>query len=364
MKKILYIISTLRRSGPTNQLYNIIKYLDKNEFDPYLVTLSPESDNSRWADYDALGVHLYSLGLSRLRGFLCTRKEIKSFLSEIKPDVIHTQGIRADIINTKLVKPAVSICTARNYPYYDYPAKFGIIRGIVMANRHIAALKKIKVIACSMAIQAQLRRHGINSFVIQNGIDISNYCLVDHNKRNDIRKKIGIEQDSFVFLAVGSLIPRKDVQTIINAFNNIKHEKKAQLIILGDGYQLKYLQNLVKNNLILFHGNVNNVVEYLQAADVFVSSSFSEGLPNTVLEAMACGLPCLLSDIPPHKEITGETEWKFPCKDYMKLASLMEKIQNIDTTQIGKQNRQKIENNFNAQKMSQHYQNIYCDILR
>jgi glycosyltransferase involved in cell wall biosynthesis len=352
------------RSGPTNQLYNIIKYLDRSEFDPYLVTLSPEPEDSRWVDYEALGVHLYSLGMSRLQGFLRTRKRIQSLLSEIKPDVIHTQGIRGDIMNVKLAKNIVSVCTARNYPYYDYPAKFGAIRGIAMAYRHIAALKKLKVVACSMAIQAQLRQHGINSFVIQNGIDILNYCLVDHNEKNNIRKKIGIEQDSFVFLVVGSLIPRKDVQTIINAFNNIKHEKKAQLIILGNGHQLKYLQGLVKNDLILFHGNVGNVVEYLQAADVFISSSLSEGLPNTVLEAMACGLPCLLSDIPPHKEITGETEWEFPCKDHMKLASLIGKIENADTSQIRNQNRQKIENNFNAQKMSQHYQNIYCDILR
>ena len=75
-------------------------------------------------------------------------------------------------------------------------------------------------------------------------------------------------------------------------------------VIVGDGEEKERLQLLAEGNKhIHFVGKHDNVVEYYQAADVFVSSSLAEGLPNTVIEAMACGLPCVLSDIGPHEEI-------------------------------------------------------------
>src|SRR5690625_7535896 len=58
-----------------------------------------------------------------------------------------------------------------------------------------------------------------------------------------------------------------------------------------------------QTNNILIKGAVQNVAQYLQASDYFVSCSKAEGLPMAVIEALACGLPCLLSDISPHAEI-------------------------------------------------------------
>jgi glycosyltransferase involved in cell wall biosynthesis len=362
MKKILYIVSTLKRSGPSNQLYNIIRYLDRSKFEPYLITLSPEQKDSRWSDYESLGIQIYSLKMSRLKGFILAKKQIQFLLVKIKPDIIHTQGFRADTLNVKFMNHYVSICTARNYPYYDYTAKYGKIRGNIMAYRHISVLKKLIVIACSMTIQTQLKRENITSAVVQNGVDISIYYKIDNKKKYDIRKRLGIIEDAFVFVSVGSIIMRKDMQTIIDAFNDARHMRKVQLILLGDGDQLEYLQSQNKNNLILFLGNVNNVIEYLQSADVFISSSLAEGLPNTVLEAMSCGLPCLLSDIPSHREIDKESEWIFQCKDSMRLALLMEEIEKKDIHylgNLGSQVRKNIELNFSSLKMSELYQDIY-----
>ncbi len=76
------------------------------------------------------------------------------------------------------------------------------------------------------------------------------------------------------------------------------------LYILGDGINRDNLMKKYCNaSNVIFTGSVSNVEEYLAASDVYISTSKSEGLPNGVLEAMAVGLPVLLSDIPQHKEI-------------------------------------------------------------
>ena len=104
-----------------------------------------------------------------------------------------------------------------------------------------------------------------------------------------------------ISLHVGSLIPRKNCQFLIDSFANYRFP--GTLIILGNGSQL---QDLIKKNIpnILFLGNVCNVQDYLHLSDIFVSTSRSEGLPNSVLEAGVSGLPMVLSNISPHAEIS------------------------------------------------------------
>jgi glycosyltransferase involved in cell wall biosynthesis len=76
------------------------------------------------------------------------------------------------------------------------------------------------------------------------------------------------------------------------------------LVFLGDGeLGSSVREKAAEYKNLLCKGRVYNVLDYLRAADFFVSASQAEGLPNTVLEALACGLPVLLSDIEPHKEI-------------------------------------------------------------
>jgi len=80
------------------------------------------------------------------------------------------------------------------------------------------------------------------------------------------------------------------------------------LIILGSGHQSAALRHLANHHpSILFRDSVPDVLPYLQAADYFISASSDEGLPNSVLEALASGLPVLLSDIPSHREILERT---------------------------------------------------------
>jgi len=305
--KILYITSTLSRTGPTNQLYNLVKYLDRKRFDPHVVTLSEESNQTRIHDFAKLGVSLHSIALSRLKGIILSRKRLGEIIRSVNPDIIHSQGIRADFLSSTLTTLPLRFATQHNYPPYDYPLKFGYFLGKLMAFSHIRILKKIPfVIACSKSISLLNNRHDLSVDFVQNGVDIEEFPPVSSDiEKIKLRKKLSIESDDLVFITVGSLIKRKAVDQLIKAYMAAEiPSKKSKLLILGEGPNRSEYQLLAKHfPNIYFVGQVSNVNDYLSVSDCFVSSSLAEGLPYTVIEAMGTGLPVILSDIGSHKEI-------------------------------------------------------------
>lgn len=80
MKRVLFCVSTLARTGPTRQLYNVIKYLDKASFEAYVFTLSPEPSDSLWPDFEKLDCTLYSFNQPRLLGLLLARRSLGAVL--------------------------------------------------------------------------------------------------------------------------------------------------------------------------------------------------------------------------------------------------------------------------------------------
>lgn len=356
--KLLYIVSTLKNSGPVNQLFNVIKYSGVEDIS--IVTLSPEEHDSRLDEFINIGAKVKSLEISRIKGVFYGKKEVSRLIETIKPDIIHTQGIRADGILSSLDKYRDKwVLTAHNYPADDYLMKFGFLKGHFMAFNHFRTLNKCKhTISCSKSIRNQLHSKGINSFAIQNGTESSLEKYISFAPQKAGNKK---------FITVGSLISRKNVKYLIHVFNDFFERSSGNLIILGDGPERDMLEGLVKNNRITFEGNVSNVRQYLNESTFFVSSSKSEGLPNTVLEAMSEGLPCLLSDIPPHLEIENETKSCVKCfslSDHSDLLRLLEEpslYNDLDKKSIESMEVQK--NKFSSEVMSKKYVEFYSGIL-
>lgn len=348
--KILYVVSTLKRSGPTNQLYSLIKHIDKKENEITVLTLSPEPEDSRWSDFELLGVKVKSLGLSRISGFLLGKKKFRRFLKNHNFDLIHSQGIRADSLVSKFRKNWNWFITSHNNPYKDYLMKFGKAKGMFMAWKHAKVLRTCKnVISCSKTIKDELTQFGIKSNAIQNGVELS-----EIDKFQPVKLNIA---EGPIFISVGSLIERKNMELIIKAFNDYSNSKSGFLIIVGDGPQREYLEE-ISNNKTLFTGNIDSVPSYLKSADYFISSSKAEGLPYTVLEALAADLPILLSDIPSHREIKeecGENCTIFPFQN----SDLTNVMNNLNMMNPKNESRKVAENIFSAKVMSQNYYSQY-----
>jgi len=358
MKKVLYIVSTLKKTGPIIVLANIIKYLDRNKFEPIILTLSPEPNNSMKDHFhDYLDVRIYTLGLSRIQSLFFASNKLKLFFKENNIDIIHSHGFRADSLTSKLSN-IKNIATLHNYPFYDYPMKFGKLKGEWMAMLHLKTIKnqnKINI-ACAKTISNEFKQHNLSLQYIQNGVDTEKFKCLNKDDIYKLKIKLKISSDKKIFITVGSLISRKDMETVIKGFKLFNSDKTSILLIAGEGPEKENLQFISDDNIV-FLGNISNVVEYLQISDCFISASLAEGLPNTVLEAMACGLPTILSDIPSHRELyENEKVEIFSIKDDIKLSKLL-KI--IDLAKQKEISLKLINNHFSAKSMSEKYQKIY-----
>ena len=131
------------------------------------------------------------------------------------------------------------------------------------------------------------------------GIDLNkfNTAAVD---TAGIRSEFGLKKQDFLLLSVGEISYRKNQRVVIEALGQIKN-KNIYYIICGRGPLLAEYKTLAKQldveNQIIFAGYRNDVAEFYKSADVFVFPSYQEGLPVALMEAMACGLPVICSNI-------------------------------------------------------------------
>jgi len=371
VKKILYVVSTLKRSGPTNQLYNLVKHLDRNLFDLHLITLSAETEDSRWKDFENLGVNLYSLNLSRIKGFFLAKKKVKCLIQKIKPDLIHTQGIRADVMSSQMNLRIPKLCTVHNYPQQDYVMRYGKLQGLAMLKAHLHALKKIDLcVGVSKSVERNLNSnyHISNTTNIKNGVDTELYHVVSYKQQIVLRNKLKLPKDAKLWVSSGHLSELKDplflIENWYSAFGNVND---FYLVLLGGGpLQEKCAEFSANMNNVLVKGRVTNVVEFLQASDYFVSCSKAEGLPMAVIEALGSGLPCILSDISPHAEIfetCSSPGALYELGDSGSFKSSLKKTLNFDYHEMQQAALNLIENNLSATVMANEYQAEYLKLL-
>ena len=218
---IIYLISTLRNSGPVNQTYNLIKNLDRTQFNPVIITLSKEPEDSKIDFFKTLDISIHTINLSRIKGIFLLKNAIKKIVQNYNNPIIHSQGLRADSINYQLKKYPMKITTIRNFPFDDYIMKFGAIKGFIMSIYHISIIKKIKKrIACSKAISTLFNTvlHCKLDF-INNSVDTDFFQASNDTEKIALRKQYNLPIDAKIFIYTGQIIKRKDLETLISGFN-------------------------------------------------------------------------------------------------------------------------------------------------
>jgi glycosyltransferase involved in cell wall biosynthesis len=232
-------------------------------------------------------------------------------------------------------------------------------------------------IAVSCSINNQLIAHGIDSEKIKNipnGVDsLHFYPLESGQEKNIIRDKLGLEKTSVIILYAGNLSYFKGVQDLIEVLQTLKPQSKILFLACGadSGYGSELLKsfailNKIKNIKALYKGEVDNLNEYYQAADIFVLPSYFEGLPNVLLEAASSGLPLVATDIGGNRDIIedGFCGFLYPPGDIEKLKQALELLISDKTLRInfGKMARKIAVDKYHLPIIANHYIELYRQI--
>ncbi|UCC97007.1 MAG: glycosyltransferase [Phycisphaerales bacterium] len=362
--RILYLVSRLRQVGPGFQLYNLIRHLDRNRFQPYIITLSPEGQHSLIESFRNIEVTCDSLGLPRVAGMIFGPGRIRKLLEKNPADLVHVFDYRATLLCANHPMGIARVVTCRQ----SYRHIFGPILGSVMKKTFLKASGKCeRVVAVSHAI-GDLVKHELSRpiEVIHNGVDTERFKPVSEERRRSLRLQLGLPPGKRVFVSAGFLSKNKGVPTLIEAFLKGTDGRADVLVLLGDGpLRERCLRLAAGRDNVRIVGFVQNVEDYLAAADAFVSASLTEGCPNAVMEAMACGLPVVLSDIPPHREILALDERAgqvFTAGDVTSLLRALSRTPQMNQSERSAAALGIIKNHFDAAGMSLKYQELYAQL--
>lgn len=204
--------------------------------------------------------------------------------------------------------------------------------------------------------------------VLHNGVDVEAW-RPNAAIRRATRREHGIE-NKFLWLAVGRLEPVKDYPTLLRAF--AKTRGTARLVIAGSGPLQDELARLAAalglENRVHFLGFEPDVRRWMQAADGLVLSSLWEGLPMGLLEAAACALPAVATDVPGTQEVIvdGQTGWLVPAGDASALSEAMNKFMQApleERSAMGEQARQQVIDRFSLEAILDQWETLYRGML-
>jgi len=207
--------------------------------------------------------------------------------------------------------------------------------------------------------------------VIHNGIEPG--AVPSPAERRRARRVLGVDDTAFVVMAVARLDPVKDFPTLIDAFAIVRRQlPHARLVIVGDGPERARLEASVDaSNLaasVDIIGYRSGVRQLLPAADLYVSSSISEGISITILEAMAAKVPVVATAVGGTPEVlptTGEGGLLVPSRDAGRLAGAIVTLERDPATraEIAAAGRRRLESAFNLDRMVGDYVRTYRRLL-
>jgi len=364
--KLAYIVSSLVKEGPVQVILDIITNIDFNKFEVFIITLAKEKKNSLEFEFQKFPLHIIKFDSANKFNFLYHYLKLSRFIKKNNIEIIHSHCFRSLIYCHLSKKEAKHIHTIHNNPTLQAVSLYGKILGCT-----ISLITKILIksnncsIACSKSVATDLKeKDNIAVSYIANGVSIPLHQKF--RKKDEIRKTLNLEDGVVYFLSIGRFSPEKNFQFLVKSFIDADLEN-SKLIILGDGKDYEKIKIIANQNIIL-PGFKSNVYEYIKACNYYISASLTEGMPLSVLEAMALGLPLILSDIPPHKEIFQQNKKigiLFQNSNKTNLIASLREIYLKQNYNILSDNAKKIfESYYTSKRMTTEYTELYRTLIK
>jgi sugar transferase (PEP-CTERM/EpsH1 system associated) len=368
--RLLHFFSYLGLGGTELTALRMINNLDKDRFENRICGIrgfDPQVIALRYPQAEVLS--LPSGQAASRTQILALRKLIKAF----RPHIVHSRnwGTIEAIPAARMAGVPIVIHSEHGYEMdslVGLPVRRRLFRHAVygMANVVFAVTGELQQFH---ARQAWISPSRIRT--VANGIDTQVFSPRPE-LRDAILEKAGVPVGRFVVGTIGRLVPIKDHATLLKATEVLaRRGVDIHVLLAGAGPELARYQQFLTNspalaNRVTFLGARDDVSEILNAMDVFVLTSFSEGMSNTLIEAMACELPVLASRVGGNPEVLGDDRSGslFAPGDVNGLAESLERLaQDVDLRRsLGKAARQRAVSMFSLERMVRNYERLYLDL--
>ena len=292
-----------------------------------------------------------------------------------KPDILHCHLLRANLygsIAARLAGTKAVICTIRNIDEYVTSPDL-LSRSLRLVER-LTAGWVAKYVAVSDNVRRAIIKHLKFSpekiITILNAVDLAPFQQ-PRLSGPSLRAQLGLSPEALVIGSVGSLIPRKNYASLIRCLNELTTSCPVQLLLIGEGEERRSLEALAAEldlaNKVRLPGFRSDIPEVLAAMDIFAFPSLGEGLPRALMEAMAAGLPCVVTEVGGNAEavVDGETGYVISPGDGPGLkAALLRLIQNGELRKkFGAAGKKRAFTLFNPKRLAAEYVDLYRSVL-
>jgi glycosyltransferase involved in cell wall biosynthesis len=366
-------------SGYGRQLYTVNKELMALDEEVSITVLTA------YGGQETFGIHVKSM-LSKIRNAYKYEKIIffcfsfffmlRCFWYFKKYDVYHVvkagpetiiPSIFAKVFNKKLI---VKVAQDDVKP----SDRASVLQRALRYSRNFFLKKADTIIAISDSIVLDLIKIGYPESQVSsipNSVDTERFKPVSSTEREFLMEKLSmsIYDECVVLLFVGAISKRKGIDDLLNAIDLAIIEQDTLFLLVGPLYDVSNFEKRIielnekKEKIsIVYRDFSESISDYYKISDFLILPSYSEGMPNVVLEAIASDVPVILSDIPIHKQLCidpiGTT---FELGNFNSLASILEDVSNGELKKDEFRPREIAENKYSLPRVSEKYFNLYKD---
>lgn len=312
---LLIIIDNLKKGGAEILLAGTLADLNKK----YYITLVTLSDECQFTNQEIRCDKKYTLGFKNKFSIFSCALKLKKIIKESKPGFIHSHLFYSSLIARIACPSSIPLF----YTLHGEMSKNVFNNSKIFTFLEKKTIKKNHtVIAVSNTVMEDYQNtisRNCRSFVLKNYISDLYFSKKVFTKKNPDIKELKL-------VAAGNIKKTKNYHFLLEAFSQLQ-EYNISIDIFGSGNQNIFNDKIRLNNLkITFKNSADNLHEIFPKYDLYVSCSKHEGFGIAAAEAMASGLPLLLSDLPVFHEITFDNALFFDIQDPMSFVDLIKKI--------------------------------------
>ena len=302
MKRILCLVSMMDTGGAETFLMKLYRAVDRTKFQfDFCVNVDRECYYDE--EIVSLGGMIYHIP-SKTKNPIEFKRQLSGIVKQNRYEyVLRITSNSIGFWDLKIAKTAgARICVARSSNSSDGGGILALVLNI-LGRKAFGRYVDIRIAPSKMAAQYTFGRKNValnRVYYLHNGINLEQYKYSESARRR-IRTTLGIKDDEILIGHVGRFSEQKNHEFLLDVFYRAYLvDRRYKLVLVGDGALRGAIEKKVKQldiaKCVMFLGVRKDIPDLLSAMDLFVFPSFYEGMPNTVIEAQATGLPCIISN--------------------------------------------------------------------